>query len=200
MLRWCCRSGCSSGAISKAATGHGPHGGRRRGFHLRHRGGLAGGEDVRAGRRRSAVPSGAHMLPSCSIPVTEPRGSPMRLAWPWPCSRGPACRRDPGENSRVEPHAAPLHQPTPCGHCRAVCCARTDRRRARAVRRAGRPAVGALWTALLAPLVGLAIAVPLHYVYGMVTVTHLGPVYTSLALVIAGFLVARKSVSKAPAG
>lgn len=58
----------------------------------------------------------------------------------------------------------------------------------------------ALWTALLAPLIGLAIAAPLHYVYGMATITHLGPVYTSLALVIAGFLVARKSVSKVPAG
>lgn len=58
----------------------------------------------------------------------------------------------------------------------------------------------ALWTALLAPLIGLAIAVPLHYVYRMATVTHLGPVYTSLALVIAGFLLAHKSVSKVPAG
>lgn len=57
----------------------------------------------------------------------------------------------------------------------------------------------AAWTALLAPLIGLAIAVPLHYVYEMATVAHLGPVYASLALVLAGFLVVRKSVSKAQA-
>lgn len=50
----------------------------------------------------------------------------------------------------------------------------------------------ALWTALLAPLIGLAIAVPLHYCLWN---GHCHP-----PLVIAGFLVARKSVSKVPTG
>lgn len=34
----------------------------------------------------------------------------------------------------------------------------------------------ALWAAFVAPLVAVAVALPLHYVYGLATVGHLGPI------------------------
>lgn len=44
----------------------------------------------------------------------------------------------------------------------------------------------ALWAALSAYLVGLAIGLPIHYVYGLATLVHVGPFYLVTVLVIVG--------------
>ena len=44
----------------------------------------------------------------------------------------------------------------------------------------------ALWTALIAPIIALVIGVPLHYVYGLDTLGHLGPIYLDVVILIAG--------------
>jgi len=44
----------------------------------------------------------------------------------------------------------------------------------------------ALWTALIAPVIALVIGVPLHYVYGLDTLGHLGPIYLDVVILIAG--------------
>lgn len=44
----------------------------------------------------------------------------------------------------------------------------------------------ALWTALLAYMVGLVIGLPIHYVYGLATFVHVGPFYLVTALVLIG--------------
>jgi hypothetical protein len=48
----------------------------------------------------------------------------------------------------------------------------------------------ALWTALGAYLVGLVIGLPIHYVYGLATLVHVGPFYLVTAIVIAGWALA----------
>ena len=44
----------------------------------------------------------------------------------------------------------------------------------------------ALWTAFLAPVLALVISLPLHYVYGLDTLGHLGPIYLDVVILIAG--------------
>jgi len=44
----------------------------------------------------------------------------------------------------------------------------------------------ALWTALLAYLVGLVVGLPIHYVYGLATLVHVGPFYLVTVLVLIG--------------
>jgi len=44
----------------------------------------------------------------------------------------------------------------------------------------------ALWTALIAPVIALVIGVPLHYVYGLDTLGHLGPIYLDVVILTAG--------------
>src|SRR5262245_23477445 len=44
----------------------------------------------------------------------------------------------------------------------------------------------ALWTALIAPVIALAISLPLHYVYGLDTLGHLGPIYLDVVILIVG--------------
>ncbi len=44
----------------------------------------------------------------------------------------------------------------------------------------------ALWTALLAPVIALVLGLPLHYVYGLATLGHLGPVYLDAAILFVG--------------
>ncbi len=44
----------------------------------------------------------------------------------------------------------------------------------------------ALWTALVAYMVGLLIGLPIHYVYGLATLVHVGPFYVVTALVLIG--------------
>ncbi len=49
----------------------------------------------------------------------------------------------------------------------------------------------ALWAAFVAPLVAVAVAVPLHYVYGIATIGHLGPIYLDIAVLLVGTVLAR---------
>jgi len=44
----------------------------------------------------------------------------------------------------------------------------------------------ALWTAFIVPVIALAISLPLHYVYSLDTLGHLGPIYLDVALLILG--------------
>src|SRR5574339_167799 len=44
----------------------------------------------------------------------------------------------------------------------------------------------ALWTAFGAPVIALVISLPLHYVYSLDTLGHLGPIYLDVAILIAG--------------
>ena len=52
----------------------------------------------------------------------------------------------------------------------------------------------ALWTALLAPVVALVIALPLHYPYGFATLGHLGPVYIDTAILIVGIILSYRQM------
>jgi hypothetical protein len=51
----------------------------------------------------------------------------------------------------------------------------------------------ALWTAFVAPVIALVLGLPLHYVYGLATVGHLGPVYLNAAILFVGTWLARKA-------
>lgn len=53
----------------------------------------------------------------------------------------------------------------------------------------------ALWTAFAAPFVAVAVALPLHYVYGIATLGHLGPIYLVLALLVVGTVMARRQMA-----
>ncbi len=44
----------------------------------------------------------------------------------------------------------------------------------------------ALWTAFLAPIIALVVSLPLHYVYGLDTLGHLGPIYLDVVLLMVG--------------
>jgi len=44
----------------------------------------------------------------------------------------------------------------------------------------------ALWTAFIAPVIALGISLPLHYVYGLNTLGHLGPIYLDVVILIVG--------------
>src|SRR5690348_15682362 len=44
----------------------------------------------------------------------------------------------------------------------------------------------AVGTALLALVIGIALAVPPHYVYGLATLGHLGPIYLDTAILLIG--------------
>jgi apolipoprotein N-acyltransferase len=52
----------------------------------------------------------------------------------------------------------------------------------------------ALWTALVAPIVAVAVAVPLHYVYGLATMGHLGPIYLDVAVLLGGVYACSKRI------
>jgi hypothetical protein len=47
----------------------------------------------------------------------------------------------------------------------------------------------ALWTAFIAPVIALVIALPLHYVYGLDTLGHLGPIYLDVVLLVVGTVI-----------
>ena len=53
----------------------------------------------------------------------------------------------------------------------------------------------ALWTAFLAPVIGVALALPLHYVYGIATIGHLGPIYLDVAILVVGTVLARRALA-----
>ena len=44
----------------------------------------------------------------------------------------------------------------------------------------------ALWTAFIAPVIALLISLPLHYIYGLATLGHLGPIYLDVVILIVG--------------
>ena len=48
----------------------------------------------------------------------------------------------------------------------------------------------ALWTALLSPVIALAVALPLHYSYGIGTLGHLGVIYLDALILLVGIVVA----------
>ena len=52
----------------------------------------------------------------------------------------------------------------------------------------------ALRAAFVAPIAAVAVAVPLHYVYGLATLGHLGPIYVDIAILLVGTVLARGSV------
>jgi hypothetical protein len=52
----------------------------------------------------------------------------------------------------------------------------------------------ALWTAFLAPVVGVGLALPLHYVYGLATLGHLGLIYLDAAILLVGTVLATKAL------
>jgi hypothetical protein len=54
----------------------------------------------------------------------------------------------------------------------------------------------ALWTAFLAPVIGVGLALPLHYVYGLATLGHLGLIYLDAAILLAGFLIAHRTLPR----
>lgn len=54
----------------------------------------------------------------------------------------------------------------------------------------------ALWTAFLAPVVGVALALPLHYPYGFATLGHLGLIYLDAAILLAGTVLAARALRR----
>lgn len=55
----------------------------------------------------------------------------------------------------------------------------------------------AMWTAFLAPVIGVALALPLHYVYGFATMGHLGLIYLDAGILLVGTLLAWKAMANA---
>jgi len=54
----------------------------------------------------------------------------------------------------------------------------------------------ALWTAFLAPVAGVGLALPLHYSYGFATLGHLGLIYLDAAILLVGTVVAAKALRR----
>ena len=52
----------------------------------------------------------------------------------------------------------------------------------------------ALWTAFLAPVIGVGIALPLHYVYGLASLGHLGLIYLDAAILLVGPVLAHRAM------
>jgi hypothetical protein len=53
----------------------------------------------------------------------------------------------------------------------------------------------ALGAAFLAPLIGVALALPLHYVYGIATMGHLGLIYLDVAIWLVGIVLSWKTLA-----
>ena len=54
----------------------------------------------------------------------------------------------------------------------------------------------ALWTAFAAPAIGVGLALPLHYVYGLATLGHLGLIYLDAAILLVGTVLAHKALAR----
>lgn len=54
----------------------------------------------------------------------------------------------------------------------------------------------ALWTAFLTPVIALVVAVPLHYVYGLATLRHIGPIYLDAAILLVGTVLAQRALAR----
>ncbi|MGH2523557.1 MAG: hypothetical protein ACRDH2_13720 [Anaerolineales bacterium] len=55
----------------------------------------------------------------------------------------------------------------------------------------------ALWTAFLTPVIGVVIAVPLHFPYGIGTLGHLGLIYLDAAILLAGTVLSYRALKGA---
>ncbi len=57
----------------------------------------------------------------------------------------------------------------------------------------------ALWTAFLAPVIGVGLALPLHYLYGLyglATLGHLGLIYLDAAILLVGTVLAHRALAR----
>ena len=54
----------------------------------------------------------------------------------------------------------------------------------------------ALWTAFLAPVIGVGLALPHHYVYGIGTFGHLGLIYLDAGILLIGTLLAGRALAR----
>jgi hypothetical protein len=54
----------------------------------------------------------------------------------------------------------------------------------------------ALWTAFIAPVIGVAIAVPLHFPYGIATLGHLGLIYLDALILLVGTVLAYRGLKR----
>jgi len=52
----------------------------------------------------------------------------------------------------------------------------------------------ALWTAFLTPVIGVAIAVPLHFPYGIATIGHLGLIYLDALILLVGTVLSYRAL------
>jgi hypothetical protein len=55
----------------------------------------------------------------------------------------------------------------------------------------------ALWTAFLAPVIGVAIALPLHFIYGIGTLGHLGLIYLDAVILLVGTVLSYNALKSA---
>lgn len=54
----------------------------------------------------------------------------------------------------------------------------------------------ALWTAFVAPVIGVGLALPLHYVYGIATFGHLGLIYLDAGILLIGTILAGRALAR----
>lgn len=54
----------------------------------------------------------------------------------------------------------------------------------------------ALWTAFVAPVIGVGLALPLHYVYGFATMGHLGLIYADAGILLLGTILASRDLAR----
>jgi cytochrome bd-type quinol oxidase subunit 2 len=54
----------------------------------------------------------------------------------------------------------------------------------------------ALWTAFLAPVVAVGLALPLHYPYGFATLGHLGLIYLDATILLVGTVLAARALRR----
>ena len=52
----------------------------------------------------------------------------------------------------------------------------------------------ALWAAFVTPVIAVAIALPLHFTFGLGTLGHLGPIYLDAAILLAGTILAYREM------
>lgn len=55
----------------------------------------------------------------------------------------------------------------------------------------------AMWTAFLTPVIGVAIALPLHFVYGIGTIGHLGLIYLDAVILLVGTIMSYNALKSA---
>ncbi len=53
----------------------------------------------------------------------------------------------------------------------------------------------ALWTAFVAPVIGVGIALPLHYMYGFATMGHLGLIYLDAGILLVGTILGYRELA-----